>query len=481
MEGRTSVRNERVDVGREDDGSVQGSNSGTTPLIDTPGSEEYLAVYSDLPSPPEKESGVTEDVKASLPNRKDNLAKKRRCSATYGYIPVTYVTNGLRDTAERNPLPVLFKKFFSVRWQATQHEKILRPENQFPCSFYGKQVADKYYLELKFIQGATQRSKAIIIHERTHTGDKPFPCDICGNRYIAKNILNTRKRLSHKKKQSKDLKITETLKRFFLDLCKMSSALTTDEAALLEPVVELNEEETEVPTSRRKLIQKSEVNSKVCAVCHKFFACPKRLERHQRMHELRKPFPCSVCGKGFFKTRDLKRHEVVHTGEKPFPCDVCGKRFPIASEVKAHQRVHSGEKPFVCGTCGQGFTWSKELKEHEYRHTGEKRFTCDYCQKGFLRLAHWRQHVRMHTGEKPFVCNICGKGFAGEAVLKRHVVTHEEKLPFACNICGKGFTRLCGLEGHQWVHTGEKSFRCPICQKTFSSAGTLKRHGKTHS
>ncbi|KAF1767719.1 hypothetical protein GCK72_007678 [Caenorhabditis remanei] len=48
---------------------------------------------------------------------------------------------------------------------------------------------------------------------------------------------------------------------------------------------------------------------------------------------------CNVCHKTFARPSDVQRHEVVHTGEKPFECDVCGFRFGFKSNLNAHLRT----------------------------------------------------------------------------------------------------------------------------------------------
>ncbi|XP_054452674.1 zinc finger and BTB domain-containing protein 41 [Anoplopoma fimbria] len=341
-------------------------------------------------------------------------------------------------------------------------------------------------------------------HTRVHTGEKPFQCDICLQRYSTKSNLTV-----HKKKHASDAPFQKKEHK-----CPFCNKLHASKKTLAKHVRRFHPDNIQEFLTKKK--RKSE--GWKCAICLKTFTRRPHLQEHMILHTQDRPFkcsfcdeyfksrfarlkhqekyhlgpfPCEICGRQFNDTGNRKRHiECTHGGKRKWTCFVCGKSVRERTTLREHLRIHSGEKPHLCSICGQSFRHGSSYRLHLRVHHDDKRYECDECGKTFIRHDHLTKHQKIHSGEKAHQCEECGKCFRrhdhltvhyksihlGEKVWQKYKTAVHQ-----CEVCKKEFKGKSSLEMHFRTHSGEKPHRCPECNQTFRIKKTLTKHMVIHS
>ncbi|KAK2885578.1 hypothetical protein Q8A67_016415 [Cirrhinus molitorella] len=333
-----------------------------------------------------------------------------------------------------------------------RHEKNTNKENgertskdskkrSVQCPTCHKTFLSKYYLK---------------VHNRRHTGEKPFECAKCGKCYYRKENL-----MEHEARN-----------------CLIRAEVVFSCSKCTMTFKKRHELRLHTVTHTGEMPNK-------CTSCPEQFMQKKDLRIHMiKVHGAPKPHACPLCPKCFLSRTELRLHEAAkHRGEKLFVCEECGHRASSRNGLQMHiKAIHRNERPFVCEFCNHAFTQKANLNMHLRTHTGEKPFQCHLCGKTFRTQASLDKHQRTHTGERPYSCEFCEQRFTEKGPLLRHIASkHQEGRPHLCHICNKTFKAIEQLRVHVRRHKGMRKFECSECGYKFTRQAHLRRHSQIHN
>ncbi|XP_026777068.3 zinc finger protein 64 isoform X2 [Pangasianodon hypophthalmus] len=362
---------------------------------------------------------------------------------------ISVPSTGAAETVQEFPLEEALqtcvskavKKTVKTQKPASKKLKPALTQKRRICSFSGCTFKTQY------------GQKDMERHMLTHTGDRPFECELCHKRFSRRDKLNLHSRSHTGEKPHK---------------CKHCTYAAADSSSL---------------------------------------------KKHLRVHYDERPFKCQICPYASRNSSQLTVHLRSHTGDAPFQCGECGAKFKINSDLKRHTRVHSGEKPYACELCDYRCAMKANLKSHARLRHGA--YACTECDFRCTAKAALRAHSRQHAPARPLRCTCCPYSCTSKGALKRHERVHSDERPFTCHRCPFASKQRANLLVHMKKCHGEKvvegrskgakrrktgdespnpvgsryrvrleaarAFRCNLCDASFVREDSLRSHKRQHN